>query len=295
MDLYKHTDYRTFLREWFEETKKEQSFLSFRYMARRTGIDAGYLAHVFNGSKHISEESIPAVLELLHLKGRDANYFAELVLFSRAKGEREIKERFQKLMTLRSTAARELSDRQTRYWSYWYYPAVRLAMLTYDFAGDFADLAARLTPTITPEQARDAVNTLEELELVRRGEGGTWTVLDSYVATKDAWQSMAIRQFQEQTLHLAAESLNRHPPAVREISTLSLAIPRSEIPTLQDMVREFRKQVAQWTLGLDDSDCVMQVDFAMFPIVMSKAPPPMELPPEALPAVAKTLKRQRRE
>jgi len=268
-DLYKHTDYRSYLREWLEETKKEQSFLSYRYMSRRTGIDAGYLAHVFSGSKHIAEESIPAMVELLHFKGREAAYFAELVLFSRAKSDREIKERFQRLMSLRSTSAHQLSERQTRYWSFWFYPAIRLAMLTFDFQGDYNDLASRLTPAISESQAREAVQVLEELELVKHNPDGKWSVCDAHVSTQDAWRSLAIREFQETTLKLAAESLHRHPPELREISTLSLAIPRSEIPTLQEMVREFRKQIAKWTLGLEDSDCVMQVDFAMFPLVMS--------------------------
>jgi uncharacterized protein (TIGR02147 family) len=271
-DLYKHTDYRAYWREWFEDAKKEQSFLSFRYMSKKTGIDAGYLAHVFQSSKHIAESSIDAVIDLLRLKGRDAKYFHELVLFSRAKSEREIKERFQKLMALRSTSARLLSDRQARYWSFWYYPAVRLAMLTFEFRGDFADLARRLSPAISMKQAQEAVQVLQEMALVRKEDSGIYTVLDAHISTQDAWQSLAIREFQEQTLTLAAESLKRHSPDIREVSTMTLAIPAKEIPTLQEMVREFRRQVAQWTLGLEDSDCVIQADFALFPVVWNQEP-----------------------
>lgn len=240
-DLYAYTDYRAYLRDWFEESKKSQPFLSFRYMSRRTGIDAGYLAHVFQGSKHIAESSIESMIKLLGLRSKDTKYFQELVLFTRAKNEREIKERFQKLMSLRSVSARELSSRQTRYWAYWYYPAVRLTMLNYAFRGDYADLVQRLSPPITAEQAREAVRVLENLQLVRQEENGSYTVLDPHVSTGDAWQSLAIREFQEQTLRLAAESLTRHPKGKREISTLSLAIPQGEISTLQDMVREFRQ------------------------------------------------------
>lgn len=268
-DLYAYTDYRAYLRDWFEENKKSQAFLSFRYMSRRTGIDAGYLAHVLQGSKHIAEGSIDAMVQFLGLGTKDAKYFSELVLFSRAKNEREIKERFQKLMSLRGVSARELSSRQIRYWAHWYYPAVRLTMLNYSFQGDYADLAARLCPPITEEQAREAVQVLENLQLVRKEEAGIYTVLDAHISTGDAWQSVAIREFQEQTLKLAAESLTRHSKKNREISTLSLAIPQEEISTLQEMVKDFRQQVAKWALSLDDSDCVMQVDFAVFPISMS--------------------------
>jgi len=277
-DLYRYTDYRAFLREWFEDAKKEQSFLSFRYMARRTGIDAGYLAHVFQGTKHIAEGSIAAVSALLGMKSKESKYFHELVLFSRAKSEREIKERFQRLMVLRSTSARELSARQTRYWTYWFYPAVRLTMMTFDFKGDYADLGARLSPPITMEQAKEAVQVLEGLELVRKESDGRYSVIDAHVSTGDAWQSLAIREFQEQTLKLACESLERFPKNVRDISTLTLAIPRTEIPALQEMVREFRSQVAKWALSLDDSDCVMQVDLAMFPLGMSPLPQTIQAP-----------------
>jgi len=267
-DLYSYTDYRAYLRDWFDNCKKDRAFMSFRYMARRTGIDAGYLAHVMQGTKHIAETSIAALVKFLDLKAREAHFFEELVLFSRAKNEREIKERFHKLMTLRSSSARELSARQTRYWSYWYYPAVRLTLLTFEFRGDFADLGARLSPAITALEAEEAIQVLSELQLIRCEESGIYTVLDPHVSTGDAWQSLAIREFQEQTLRLAGESLQRHPKNLREISTLSLAIPRAEVPTLQEMVREFRQQVAKWALSLNDSDCVMQVDLAMFPIAL---------------------------
>jgi uncharacterized protein (TIGR02147 family) len=269
-DLYAYTDYRAFLRDWFEEGKKTQPFLSFRYLSRKVGIDAGYLAHVFQGSKHISEGSIESFAAFLGFKPKEAKYFEELVLFSRAKNEREIKDRFQKLMSLRSVSAKELSSRQTRYWAYWYYSAIRLTMLNYDFRGDFAELGLRLSPSISEEQAREAVEVLENLKLVRKEPDGLYTVLDAHVSTGDAWQSLAIREFQEQTLKLAAESLSRHPKETREISTLSLAIPLTEITTLQEMVREFRQQVAKWALSLNDSDCVMQVDFAVFPISQSQ-------------------------
>jgi uncharacterized protein (TIGR02147 family) len=280
-DLYRFTDYRAYLREWFEETKKDHSFLSFRYMSKRTGIDAGYLAHVFQGAKHIAESSIASVCALLGLNIKESKYFHELVLFTRAKSEREIKERFQRLMVLRSTSARELSARQTRYWTYWYYPAVRLTMMTFDFKGDYADLANHLSPAITPEQAKEAVQVLESLELVRKEADGCYSVLDAHVSSGDAWQSLAIREFQEQTLRLAAESLERFPKEVRDISTLTLAIPRAEIPALQELVREFRSQVAKWALSLDDSDCVMQVDLAMFPLGMNPAVPKASLPTKA--------------
>jgi uncharacterized protein (TIGR02147 family) len=267
-DIYDYTDYRTFLKDWFEAAKQKQSFLSFRYLGRKTGVDAGYLVRVLQGSKHLADTSLEEVANITGLSEQQKRYFFELVLFNKAKGEHEINDRYKRLLALRESNARVLDSREFRYFSKWFYPAVRLSLFNNDFLGDYQDLAQRITPEITVEEAQEAIRVLAELELIRESAPAQWEVSDNHLSTGDAWSSLAVREFQRTMLKMAADALHIHPKENREIATLSLAIPREEISTLQEMMSDFRKQVAKWALSLNDSDCVMQFNLSCFPLSM---------------------------
>lgn len=266
LDIYQYTDYRAFLRDWFEQSKVQSPHVSYRYLARRTDVDAGYLARVFQGSKHLSDTAVERFIQLLGLGSKEQRYFAEMVRFGKARRDDEIRERFDKLAQLRDNGVRVLGQQEYRYWMHWYIPAIRLTLLNDDFNGDFAALAQRLTPAITPTQAQEAVQLLLGLGLVQKRPDGIYEVQDTHLSTGDSWASAAIREFQAKTLELARDSLRIHPPALREIATLTLAIPAEEIATLQEMMREFRSRVAKWAIGLGQSNCVMQFDLASFPL-----------------------------
>ncbi|HNY31292.1 MAG TPA: TIGR02147 family protein [Fibrobacteria bacterium] len=268
-DIFQHTDYRTFLREWFEESKKTQSFLSYRYLGQKVGVDPGYLVKVFQGARHLSEDSIPAIQKVVGMDSRQAAYFYELVLFTKARGERAIRERFQKLMALRDLQIHDLAREQYRFWLSWKHTAVRLLLALEDFRDDWARLAERLTPAVSVQDVRESVLLLEELGMIRkREEDGVWELKDDFISTGDKWKDLAAREFQRQALQLGLESLERHKKEDRAISTLSLTIPHAELPALKEISRQFRSQVMRWASAQVDPDSVYQLNLQIFPLAL---------------------------
>jgi uncharacterized protein (TIGR02147 family) len=264
--LFEHTDYRAFLKEWFEERKRAGSPISYRSLGRKIGVDPGFLVHILQGSKHVAETAIPRWVDLLGLDTAQAAYFQQLVLFNRARAPREIQQHFQRLCELRDMSLREVSGKQYRYYLKWYIPAVRVLLLTFPYKGDLEDLARRLDPAIDVVQAKEAVDTLVDLGLAEWNSEGALDSVSAFLTSGDRWKDLAVRSFQDQTMDLARRSLQIHPPEAREMSTLTLAIPASEIPTLKEMVRDFRQKVLRWTASLETSDCVVQVNVAAFPL-----------------------------
>jgi uncharacterized protein (TIGR02147 family) len=268
-DIFQHTDYRIFLREWFEEAKKTQSFLSYRYLGQKVGVDPGYLVKVFQGARHLSEDCIPAVQKAVGLDSRQAAYFYELVLFTKARGDRAIRERFQKLMALRDLQIHDLAREQYRFWLSWKHTAVRLLIALEDFQEDWAKLAARLTPAVSVQDVRESVLLLEELGMIRkRSEDGVWELQDDFISTGDKWKDLAAREFQRQALQLGLESLERHQKEDRAISTLSLTIPHAELPALKEISRQFRSQVMRWASAQTEPDSVYQLNLQIFPLAL---------------------------
>ncbi|MBK8800683.1 MAG: TIGR02147 family protein [Fibrobacteres bacterium] len=84
-DIYRHTDYRTFLKEWFEEAKKAHGYMSYRYLGRKLGLDPGYLVKIFQGNRHFSEQQVPVFLKVLRLDPQEAAHFQEMVRSTKAR------------------------------------------------------------------------------------------------------------------------------------------------------------------------------------------------------------------
>ncbi len=266
--IYSYTEYSTYLKDWFQEAKELHPQVSFRYLARRTGIDAGYLLKVMQGLKHLSNEGVESILPELKLDSSGEKYFRTMVAFNKAKSNEEISSLFNRLCELRETYARVIDQKQYLYWSQWYYPAVRLSLMNFDFTGDFDELASRILPHISTDQAKEAIQVLLKLDLVEIDANGIYQVKDLQITTGDSWTSTAIKEFQIQTLELAKQSLRDQDKSLRSISTLSLAIPACEIETLKEMMDDFRKKISKWSIGIGYSDCVIQLDLAAYPISM---------------------------
>jgi uncharacterized protein (TIGR02147 family) len=106
--IKEYMEYRNFLRDYYEENKNLKPYFSFRYMENKVSINASHLAKVFQKQRHISESQIEIFIKFCNLQGSDAEYFAALVQFNRAKSDRDCKLYFDKLIALKGVEAHVL-------------------------------------------------------------------------------------------------------------------------------------------------------------------------------------------
>ena len=76
------SDYRDFLKEYYDRRKAEMPFYSYRMMGDKLGLDSSYLYRVLQKKQHLPAHALPAAKEILNLSGREAEYFD--LLFSAA-------------------------------------------------------------------------------------------------------------------------------------------------------------------------------------------------------------------
>jgi len=266
-DIYQYTDYREYLRDWFAEAKGKSEAMSYRYLAGKVSLDPGFLVHILQGHKHLAEKHIPALVRCLRLSKPQAAYFERLCLFGKARSEAEIARRFKELMELRAMQSRTLASKQYQYYEKWYIPVVRCLIAARGFSGDYGQLAQMLNPGIQVEEAKHAVKVLLQLSMLKRHPDGTYEVTDTFITTGDNWRSLIIRDFQHQTMSLAQKALSELPKEDREISTMTIAVPRNEMHAMQEMTREFRQKILRWALDQPDADSVIQFNIQIFPVV----------------------------
>lgn len=264
--VFEYFDYRDYLKDFYEERKAIHSFFSYRYFGNKVGVDPSYLLKVLLKNRHLSEKSITRVISFCGLSDTEAEYFHTLVFFIKAKTQRESRFHFEKLLAIRNVNSRLIEDWQYEYFCTWYHPVVRSILEYFDFKGDYALLGKQLSPPISAKEARASVELLKALDLINCDEFGRYYLTHNAVTTGDQWHSLAISAFQEQTIRLSQESLERHDRSLRDISTITMNINSEDFEEIRNRITEFRHSIIAYAGECNNPDRTYQLNIQLFPL-----------------------------
>lgn len=265
--MFEYLEYRDFMRDHYHFSKKQQKFLSFRYIEKKTGIDASYYAKVINKQKHISASSIPALSSFFKFSRQESDYFTTLVSFCKAKQKEQINYYFNKLIYLRDPSAKRLEEKKYRYFKEWQSVIIRELINIIPYKGDHHELARRVEPSITAHQARRSIKLLEELKLIEKNDRGIYHITDQFLTTDKELRSIAVRDFQRQMISLAGEALDRFEQKERDISSLTISTSKACLELIREKLDRTRKEILQIVAECDDdAEEVFQLNFQLFPV-----------------------------
>lgn len=269
--IFDYTDYRAFLRDAFENYKKERCIVSWRYMASKIGCDPGNLLRVSQGKIHLAVKYTNPCAKFFGLSEKETAYWAELVLFGRAKSDKEALDHYERMLSIKGVEIKRLESGELEFYRHWYSNAIRSLLGIGEFRDDeksFRKLAASCTPAISPKEAKAAVRLLASLGMTRLDKNGFWTVTETFVGTGGNWRSEAVRKFQEDTIALAGQSLSRHKPYLRDISTATMTFNRNNLDLVRERIREFRRELLRLSAEGAGDDAVYQLNVQLFPIAL---------------------------
>ena len=102
LNIYTYIDYRLFLRDFYETSKKKNPTFSFQSFARKAHIaSSGFLLHVMKGERNLTRPVMLNVAKAMRLTPEQTDYFENLVLFAQAKNQQEKDRSYDKIRTLR--------------------------------------------------------------------------------------------------------------------------------------------------------------------------------------------------
>jgi uncharacterized protein (TIGR02147 family) len=267
LNLFDYFDYRNLMRDLYKERKAEDAGFSYRSIARRAGFSsAGFFTKILQGKSNISLPLIFKFAEVFKLTKAQTDYFELLVLFAQATSNSEKRHYFEKIVTVRKSKVKTLDPVQFELFDKWYYVAVREILDVYLFSDDYKDLAKKVYPPIKPSEAKEAVETLEKLGLIRRDPNGYYKRLDTIVSSGDEWESLVIQKYQSETIELAREALYAVPKTNRDISTLTLSISESGLQRLKEKIKEYRRELLEIAKADENADRVYQLNLQLFPL-----------------------------
>jgi len=265
-ELLEYLEYREYLRDWFTESKREHRFTSYRYLSQKTGLDPAWIVRVFQKEGHLSEEVVPTFIRLCGFDERRAEYFRVLHRFCKAKSPEDQREHYNRLMELREVGGRRLESPELVYFSDWGTTALRALIGITQDTSNIETLGQRLSPPISSEEARTALEVLQKLGLVKPDGRKGWNITDRIVTTGSEVQSSAVRQFHRRTLELAQESLDRHKPEERDITSVTLTLHEEDLAEIKERIGEFRRGLLQFARASENANRVYHLNIAVFPL-----------------------------
>jgi uncharacterized protein (TIGR02147 family) len=270
-EIFEYTDYRLFLRDCYEHTKRSKPYFSFRFIASRVGINPGFIFRLMSGKVHLGLKKIAAFADLFELEGREREYFVELVRLGRAKRDEDIREFLKRLQSIRGIQFTTIADDQLEFFGKWHHMAMRSLLSIYPFDGkNYRRLGAMLIPPLSADVARESVNLLIRLGLVSCNRNGIFEVADTFISSTEKWSSAAIHAYQRTTIDLSVEALENLPKDERDISTVTFTCSKKQLETLRERLQEIRQEMLMLSQDCPDEDCVMQLNLQLFPAAKVK-------------------------
>ena len=270
--VFDHLDYRDLLKAHYETCKADEPFFSYRLMAEQIGIDSSYLFRILQKDYHLPQQHVPRTLEILGLHGRAAEYFQMLIAYARARGKAK-QEILEKALALRDIGRHQLVENELAVFRDWWIPVVRCLVEVVGGRSNPVELASCLQPSITEEQARDAIDLLLEIGLLSKAASGKLQLRDAHLSASGPDKAAAVRRFQGNVLMLAKESLETIPPEARDVSTLTFAVDEASFGEIRQMLRDCRRQIQKKVDESRKPDRVMQLAMACFPVANAGAAP----------------------
>lgn len=263
--VFEYLDYRAYMKDVYEDRKSESAFYSYRVMAESFGIFPSNLFRILHGDAHLPARCQSRALEVLGLTGRAAEYFQLLITYAREKSSRVRTEILEKALALRDVSRKSLEDRELEYFDHWWVAVVRALLEITKGRAVPRELADLVAPNIGESEVQSALELLEELKLVKKADSGRLLPAQAHLTAGGEAKAKAVHRFQRQILSLAAESLDRFPTAVRDVSSLTLSMDETTFCEIRELIRECRRQIQKLVEDAKTPDRVMHLAIAFFP------------------------------
>lgn len=266
--LFEYDNYRFFLRDYFEVQKELKESFSHRYFARRAGFSSsGFFHHVIEGKRSLTEKSMEKMVKGLSLRGKKATFFKSLVLFNQAKEVEERERYFKKIDKIRkTTAVYKVKKRQFSFYEEWYHPVIRELATSCDWKGDFGHLGSLVIPSITAEKARQSIDLLTSIGMLRLDNNGTYCQSQDAVTASEV-PIVVTRKMRKEYLRLAEKAMEQQPLDKRLISGVTVSLSEEKYKSVVNKLDEIRQMILADALDNEEKEkSVFQVNFQAFPL-----------------------------
>lgn len=270
LSVFGYTDYRDYLRDFYEFRKDSEKGYSYRTFSKVAGFTSpNILKLVIEGSRNISADASSKFAKALGLRGQMAEYFVTLVRLNQTKSDADKEYYFKILQKLTpQSKRRELQAESLKYLSHWLYPVIREMVTLPDFRDDPYWISRRITGKTNLHEISQALQFLIKEGFIEKTDASGYAAKDKMILTQDEVKNLAIRAYHRSMLEQAKEKLESLSVEEREFGALTFVLPESAISELKYKLKTFRGEIHTWAMQVatqQDSDVIVQVNYQMYP------------------------------
>ncbi len=265
--IFEYEDYRKFLRDYYEDKKGQSRSYSFRFFAKRAGLNSpNYFKLVMDGQRNLTHRNVRKFAKGLSLGERETLFFENLVFYTQAKDPEE-KVFFKGNLDLaRSQDDRVLLTRdQHQILANWFPLAIKELTLVQGFKPQAKWIAGRFDHRFTPEEAKAALELLERVGLIEIDrKTGRVRVTHQSMQTPDVTRSDSAAIFHTKMLELAKDAMGKQSSEERCFSALTVAVRKSDLKKAFKRIHQFRNELDTYFGNGAYYDAVYQLNLQLF-------------------------------
>lgn len=237
MTTLKHPSAAEWLRSEYCNRRKDNARYSVRSFARRLGLAPGAVSEMMGGRRPITAKSAEKIADKLELRPEARGRFLALAKGAPVRAPKK-----------RATADAPVSGFHlvdADHFSViadWYHFAILGLFKLDDCPASAAWMAKKLG--LSRVEVDAALDRLERLGLIAR-KGKDWRRTHARLTTTVDVPSAALRLSHKQTLQQAIASLDDVPVELRDITSISVALDRAQLPKAKNLIRDFRQSMLE--------------------------------------------------
>lgn len=272
-EITEYLNYRQFLQDFYKSKKKENASYSYRVFINRGGLGSpSHLKMVIDGSRNLTHSTVPKYVKALGFRKKiETQYFELLVQYNQETNADQKINFFNEIMNLKKKQGLStLEKHQFDLLAHWYHVAIYVLIDLKDFKSDPDWIVERLRKRVTARQVKDALESLENLGLIKKDYEKGYIQVNGGLSTDEDLKSLSAHRYHSQMLELANESLKNDSLSIREFNGVTLKISKEKLSLLKEKIRIFRKEINELTSNMEEVDQVYQLNIHLFPLTEVK-------------------------
>ena len=239
-DIFKYSDHRTFLKDYYTENKRKNPYFSYRSLNQKMGFSSpSHLRDVIIGKTNLGYKSLQKMIQAFSFKKKEAEYFESVVFFNQEKSLEEKKKHLQKIRSLKiKNKSKILSELEESVLSDWINVLLMEMVTLVDFNEDPTFLMKKIKPKISEKRIKEGLEKLKKLGLLSKINGKLQKT-NQAIATADEIKNLLVQEFHK---HMVQEALNALDESVheREFFSATVALSQDDFQKLKEKIKEFR-------------------------------------------------------
>ena len=266
-DVLQYTNFRVYLRDYYEFKKKTLPAFSLRFFAEKAGLSShAHLKLTIDGKRNITKGTVTKLIHGIGLEKQRAAYFENLVFFNQAATDEEKRAYYEQLVKCSPRSKlHKMEKSQLRIFREWHHSVILEMVSLRGFRPIPELISKRLGGTVTPSQVQESLDLLVETGLLVKTANG-FRQSNPMITTDDEVQDMMVKLYHQQMMRVSMNMLSELDSENRDFSALTFSIRRQDFPNLKKHIQLMRKELLDFSAKAGEADDVVQVNIQLFPL-----------------------------